>query len=1807
MDLNETKDATSKGSKRALLALIFAFLLAGAGVVAYLTAHDSVINLFSFAGEDKDVTVEWREVPPTIDVNHDGKFLVVRVAWNNTTATYVEGSATTTLDAYSVGNEGSFDAPDPYIFLADTQTEEQYQALLIGAEVNVTNSVVPVPTGNLFYIEKDRGSTEHPAKNGVTYSKYRMTVKPYTTTIIKESQLKKLLSVQPVEPQWSGYVHNGWTTPVKVGTDPDTGNDKYVVKSTWVKRSNPDVTEDSSYAAVYGDDTLVFGRGAAPGSYEGKSLSSQNGVACTWYDIEDAVYSRVELPWRDMKPNIKSVVVKDAIAPKSIAFWFETMGNLASVDLSKLDASKVEDAQSLFGNDALVSTIDLSMLDMPKVKNISNMFYGCKGATSLKIPGGFTNELKEMGQVFYDCISVKELNLEGLDVSGVTNMGRLFWNCQTLTTVFVDENWDVQHIRVGIAEGIYDDHGQMFSGCTNLVGGNGTKCENRLGEVSTKASIQYANIDQWNVAGYLTCFNANTGKVTLEGKTFPGSVLTATTQFIPSGKTLAYQWLRDGSPIPGAINSQYTTSDDDDEHEISCQVVVDGRYTLVSNTVSVGLPTFAVCGIKNGTISLKFYKRADIPSVEDEYDGSTVLAVYKDFEHKPFSSANDQPWAGRRTQFAYIEFVDEGIRPVSTAYWFDSCHSVMNIYGLEKLDTSSVTDITDMFHYMPRLASLDLTSFDVSNVENASGVFHGCSSLRLIKTSYTTEWNIPGDTSYMFYGCGRLIGGNGTVCDSSDLEKVNGSYAISDGLNGRPGYFTGVCKEDLTGTVEVSGGAVEGETLSAITSGTNTGVVLTYQWYRDNAAINGATGSTYTLTEDDVSHSIHCVVSATNCTGSLSSNTIGPIAKPEPQAFAVYSADDNSLNFYKRSSIPNAGVAFEGKTATEVYTGFEEQATRPWSGQASNVTSVTFVDEGISPVSTASWFSGFSNCTSMDVSKLDTSKATSASQMFYGCSELTSLDVSSFSTANMTNMPYMFCECAKLDSLNISGSFSTENVTNMSYMFSRCKALTSIDVSGFNIAKVTNAKYMFSECQSLTSLDVSNWNTAAIKQFESMFNGCSALNSLDVSGFITSSATTLRSMFSGCSALTSLDVSGFNTAKVTNMSGMFTGCKSLTSLDVSGFNTARVTNMSYMFSACSALVAIYAGEAWSTGAVTTSTSMFLNCSALSGGMGTIYVPTKVDAAYAHIDGGETNPGYFSSKPDPALEGSVAISGEALVGSTLTASATLTSEGAEPSYQWCRDETAIEGATSSTYTLAESDIDHKITCVVTTPGFSGSLVSNEIGPVTKPKTEVEKQLESMTLHEKVCQMFCVYPEDLGGSGALTVAGSTQQQTLQAYPYGGVCYFLQNIKSESQAKTLVSTLESYSEIPLFHAVDEEGGRVQRIGGTTYSGAVRGAGIGNQLNAMYTYKNLGTDTAYNNAQLLAANLNLLGMNWDFAPVADVNSNPSNPVIGDRAYGDDFDATGELVASAVRGFSDAGVATSLKHFPGHGDTATDSHTGTAAVSKTLDQLRNEEFKSFKAGIAAGADSVMMGHLMIDGAKESVPTSCSYEFVTEVLRDELGFDGVITTDGMGMGALTKVFGTTKQGHIDAVMACLKAGIDVFLLPGDPAACVDAIEAAVASGEVSEDRIDASVKRILTLKEKIAANKSKRNAATLQAMHAAAVADEELTAAATQSAATGTKVGIEIDAQSAAVGDTLSLRAITEGADTADNVSYRWYVSSKEDMNDKALIENATQAQIEYLLNDPGTWYFQCEVTCGDQALFSDPIVFEATSPEGRQ
>ena len=197
-------------------------------------------------------------------------------------------------------------------------------------------------------------------------------------------------------------------------------------------------------------------------------------------------------------------------------------------------------------------------------------------------------------------------------------------------------------------------------------------------------------------------------------------------------------------------------------------------------------------------------------------------------------------------------------------------------------------------------------------------------------------------------------------------------------------------------------------------------------------------------------------------------------------AFAVYSADDQSLNFYKRSGVPAVGDTFEGKTATAVYTGIETMTSRPWSGYASKIKTATVIDDGIRPCKMNSWFNGCYTMTACDLGKLDTSKATDIGSLFDSCSSLTSLNISNWDTSNITNMSYMFSGCTNLTSIGNLSSWNTSNVTNMRDMFSYCSSLTSLgDLSSWNTSKVTNMRSTFYGCFKL-SADCSNWDVSKV-------------------------------------------------------------------------------------------------------------------------------------------------------------------------------------------------------------------------------------------------------------------------------------------------------------------------------------------------------------------------------------------------------------------------------------------------------------------------------------------------------------------------------------------------------------------------------------------------------------------------------------------------------------------------------------------------------------------------------------------------------
>ena len=352
----------------------------------------------------------------------------------------------------------------------------------------------------------------------------------------------------------------------------------------------------------------------------------------------------------------------------------------------------------------------------------------------------------------------------------------------------------------------------------------------------------------------------------------------------------------------------------------------------------------------------------------------------------------------------------------------------------------------------------------------------------------------------------------------------------------------------------------------------------------------------------------------------------------------------------------------------------------------------------------------------------------------------------------------------------------------------------------------------------------------------------------------------------------------------------------------------------------------------------------------------------------------------------------------------------------------------------------------------TPRTSASPTPRTSAAVRKDAAQT--LLDGMTTQEKICQLLIVHPEAL--TGGSTVTGMTDELTaaLREYPVGGMLLSAGNMTSGEQLAALTAALSNGCKTAPLISVDEEGGRVARLMNTVGT---------TKLGSMYSYRAQGTQGAHDNAQTIARDIAAYGFNTDFAPVADVWTNKRSNAIGDRAYSDDYDEAAELVAAAVKGFHDGGVICCLKHFPGHGSAKTDSHDGAATVDKTLPQLRQEDLKPFMSGIAAGADMVMVGHLTVP-TMDDAPASVSRKIVTNLLRYDLGFRGVIVTDGLQMQALAQYTDGEK-----AVLA-LAAGNDMLLEISDVPGAVAAIEKALADGTLSRAALDESVLRILQLK-----------------------------------------------------------------------------------------------------------------------------------------
>lgn len=345
-------------------------------------------------------------------------------------------------------------------------------------------------------------------------------------------------------------------------------------------------------------------------------------------------------------------------------------------------------------------------------------------------------------------------------------------------------------------------------------------------------------------------------------------------------------------------------------------------------------------------------------------------------------------------------------------------------------------------------------------------------------------------------------------------------------------------------------------------------------------------------------------------------------------------------------------------------------------------------------------------------------------------------------------------------------------------------------------------------------------------------------------------------------------------------------------------------------------------------------------------------------------------------------------------------------------------------------------------------------------VTTSEDFIDGLINEMSLEDRIYQMFFTTPEDVTGVGLVVAAGDTTKEALERQPVGGIVYFSSNFENRDQTIGMIKNTQEYSPIPLFISVDEEGGIVSRLGANPEMGAIKHP-------PMQAIGETNTpDEAYKIGEQLANDLKSIGFNVDFAPVADVLINPDNQEIGNRSFGSDPNLVSEMVTSLVKGLEDNGVSATLKHFPGHGSTTVDSHTGYSASTRTIEELRNNEFLPFKAGIDVGADFIMIsGMTLVNATEEKVPCSLSKEVVTDMLITELGYDGIIITDSFKMGAITEQYSSG-----DAAIKAVEAGVDMILMPENLSEAHNALLLAVQNGQLSEERINKSVKKILSKK-----------------------------------------------------------------------------------------------------------------------------------------
>ena len=847
-------------------------------------------------------------------------------------------------------------------------------------------------------------------------------------------------------------------------------------------------------------------------------------------------------------------------------------------------------------NTKITSVTFLEGFENVRPTSMHSWFEGMSNLTSISNADQLnTSEVTDMANLFKDCEGLKSLDVSGFNTENVTNMSDMFFRCSKLTTLNVS-NFNTANVL---------NMNDMFNCCSSLKSldvnsfntDNVTNMSGMFSSCLQLTSLDVSNFNTANVTNMYAMFFGCSGLTTLDVSGF-------NTEKVTNMEAMFYTCSKLTTLNVSGFNTENVTTMNGMFMYCSGLTTIICENNWYKSEINSNNMFYGCTSLKggNGTV----------------YDASYTNATYAHPDEEGNPGYFSMPtYAVLSADGKTLTFYCDNKRSTrsGTTYNMNIGANEPDWFWLTDGGYANVTDVIfDSSFKDARPTSTYAWFYQMRNLTSISGM------KEYLNTSEVTNMG------YMFCGCSRL----------TDLDVSNFNTAKVENMR------------------------------NMFTSCTNlTTIICENNWYRSGINSNdmfygckslvGGNGTVY-----DASY--------TNATYAHLDAAGNPGYFTCKGGYAALSTDGKTLTFYYDTQRSTRGTTYD----------LNEPGDDPeWYGDIADITTVVF-DSSFAdarPISTSNWFFDISTLTNIiGIEYLNTSKVTNMSNMFYECERLTSIDLSHFDTGKVTNMNSMFGFCKSLTSLDLS-SFNTENVTDMHNMFSKCSSLTSIAVGHLNTLKVTDMSYMFYGCSDLTNIDFtgSGFQTGIVTNMSGMFWGCQALTAVNLSGFDTRKVTTMNRMFQNCSSLTRLDLSIFNTENVEDIGWMFALCSSLTSLDVSNFNTSKVKNLwsvffncsslrlldltsfntsavtltTTTFSGCSNLKTVYVGDGWDMSKVTTSPGMFTACTSLVGGQGTTYDASHVDKAYAHIDGGPSNPGYFSEKPDFLLgdvngDGSVTI-------------------------------------------------------------------------------------------------------------------------------------------------------------------------------------------------------------------------------------------------------------------------------------------------------------------------------------------------------------------------------------------------------------------------------------------------------------------------------------------------------------------------------------------------------------------------------------